>query len=234
MSGHAHDRPCRRPSDFRTGDHAASARHVGPDPRSEQRSPVTRDGASLAQREFYADASPGPHDNADPAANRSEPGGGASPGADDIPGATPGPDAKLIQYASPASHRSKPGCDASSGADDILGSTFDTGAWSNDDGARRVATALCFNRDPAPGADHRCTASHDARTRHSDPAPRNACACRARHRSHRRPAIQDRAGYGSDHHTCARGRRRQHLPGSARRSDAADDLRRAVIAVSDL
>lgn len=173
MSDHVHDRPRRRPRDFRTGDDAARATAcIRSDARPEQRSAIGC-AASIIRNPSDIDpgpsSGPGPHDHADPAADWPKSSRDAAPGADDIPRANARPDAQQSDHASSASHWSKPGCDATFVADDIVATTGSDTRPS--DHASRYGAAS--------SADHHCASSQNACTRHDDPAARSACADRA-------------------------------------------------------
>ncbi|MEN5364024.1 hypothetical protein [Brevundimonas intermedia] len=169
MSDHVHDRPRRRPRDFRTGDDAARATAcIRSDARPEQRSAIGC-AASIIRNPSDIDpgpsSGPGPHDHADPAADWPKSSRDASPGADDIPRAN----AQQSDHASSASHWSKPGGDATFVADDIVPTT----------GSDTRPSDYASRYDAASSADHQCASGRDSGTRHDNATARSACADRA-------------------------------------------------------
>ncbi|MFN3877790.1 MAG: hypothetical protein ACK4MH_05375 [Brevundimonas sp.] len=169
MSDHVHDRPRRRPRDFRTGDDAAcTTACIRSDARPEQRSAIGC-AACIIHNPSDIDAGPRSHHHANPAADWSKSSRDASPGADDIPRANARPDAQQGDHASSASHWSKPGCDASFVPDDIVPTT----------GSDTRPSDYASRYGAASSADHQCASGRDACSRHDDPAARSARADRA-------------------------------------------------------
>ncbi|TFW12709.1 hypothetical protein EGY25_12015 [Brevundimonas intermedia] len=177
MSDHVHDRSCRRPRDFRTGDDAAcTTACIRSDSRPEQRSAIGS-AACISCNPSDIDAGSGPHDDASPAADWPKSSRDASPGADDISRANASPNAQQIDHASSASHWSKPGCDASFVADDVVPTTGSNTQPS--DYTFRYGAASSADHVTANAAGHQCDSGRDACTRHDDATPRSARADRA-------------------------------------------------------
>lgn len=165
MSDHVHDRSCRRPRDFRTGDDAAcTTARIRSDTRPEQRSAIGC-AACIIHNPSDIDAGPGPRDHANLASDWSKSSRDASPGADDIPRPNARPDAQQSDHASSASHWSKPDCDAAFVAADIVPTT----------GSDTQPSDYVTQND----AGHQCASGRDACSRHDDPAACSASADRA-------------------------------------------------------